>query len=516
VGAAGRVVGWARVGVGPGEHAALAAAMMRDGVLYTVVAIVIGALLAVWMARALTARLQQIRAAADAVRAGQHALRVPDAGRKDEVGAVARGFNAMLDTLAHERQLLRTVVETLPDMVWMKDTAGRYLLCNPPLERVFGRREADILGRTDHELLPADFADHLRLHDQRAIDAGKPVCNEEWVTMADDGRRVFVETVKAPMYDADGRLLGVVGIARDYTERLRADEQLRLAASVFAVCLEGIVITDADNRIIDANPAFTRITGFERDEVIGRTSAFLSSVRHGPDFHAAVWKTLRAEGLWRGEMWTRGKFGEEFAQQVSIAALRDGAGQITHYIELFTDISDLKAHEAELEELAHHDPLTGLPNRRLLRDRIGQAHAQAARGRHGLGVALVDLDGFKPINDRLGHEAGDRVLRAIAERLGHCLRGGDTVARLGGDEFVLLLVNLADAEEAGQVLDRVLHAVAQPITLGGHEARVTASIGLTVFPDDDADPDTLLSHADAAMYRAKAAGRNNWQSYRAE
>ena len=514
--AAGRVVGWARVGVGPGEHAAVSARIVRDGMLYTLVAIVIGALLAVLMSRAITARLQQIRDAADAVRAGQHELRVPDDGRTDEVGAVARGFNAMLDALAHKRSLLRSLVETLPDMVWMKDTEGRYLLCNRALGRVFGRAEADVIGRTDHELLPADFADHLRRHDQRAIDAGQPVRNEEWVTLADDGQRVFVETVKAPMYDAEGKLIGVVGIARDYTERLRAAEQLRLSASVFAACVEGIVITDAEHRIIDANPAFTRITGFARDEVIGRTSAFLSSVRHGPEFHAALWATMRQQGVWRGEMWTRSKFGEEVAQQVSIAALRDDGGQITHYIKVFTDISDLKAHEAELNEIAHHDPLTGLPNRRLLRDRFNQAYAQAARGRHGLGVALVDLDGFKPINDSLGHEAGDQVLRTIAERLGHCLRGGDTVARLGGDEFVLLLVNLADADEAGQVLERVLHAVAQPITLGGQAVQVSASIGLTVFPHDPTDPDTLLRHADAAMYSAKEAGRNTWRLYGGE
>ena len=514
--AAGRVVGWARVGVGQGEHAGMAAAILRDGMFYTLLAIAVGTLLALLMARAITARLQKIRAAADAVREGQHELRVPDDGRRDEVGAVARGFNAMLDALAYKRSLLRTLVETLPDMVWMKDVEGRYLLCNPSLERVFGRPEAEVLGKTDHELLAADFADHLRLHDRRAIAAGQPVRNEEWVSLADDGRRVFLETVKAPIYNAEGQLLGVVGIARDYTERLLAAEQLRLSASVFAVCLEGIVITDAENRIIDVNPAFTRITGFERAEVMGRTSAFLSSARHGADFHAAVWQALREDGLWRGEMWTRGKCGTEFAQQASIAALRDDAGKITHYIQVFTDISDLKAHEAELDEIAHHDPLTGLPNRRLLRDRIGQAHAQAARGRHRLGVALVDLDDFKPINDSLGHEAGDRVLRTVAERLGHCLRGGDTVARLGGDEFVLLLVNLVDVEEAGQVLDRVLHAVAQPIALGGREVQVSASIGLTVFPDDSADPDTLLRHADAAMYRAKEAGRNTWRLYGAE
>ena len=426
--AAGRVVGWARVGVGQGEQAIVAARILRDGVLYTLAAIAIGIVLALLMARALTARLQQIRDAADAVRQGRHELRVPDDGRDDEVGVVARGFNAMLDALAKERRLLRTLVETLPDMVWIKDTTGRYLLCNPLLERVFGRKEADIVGRTDHELLPADFADHLRAHDQRAIDAGRPMRNEEWVTMADDGQRVFVETVKAPMYDADGRLLGVVGIARDYTERLRAAEQLRLSASVFAACLEGILITDADHRIIDANPAFTRITGFTREEVLGRTSAFLSSLRHGADFHTALWKTLRERGLWRGEMFICGKSGTDSALQVSIAALRDDAGRITHYIQLFTDISALKAHEAELNEIAHHDALTRLPNRRLLRDRIGQAHAQAARGRLGLGVALVDLDGFKPINDQLGHEAGDSVLRTVAERLGLHHLDGDLAA----------------------------------------------------------------------------------------
>lgn len=514
--AAGRVVGWARVGVGPGEHAVMAAAVLRDGIMYTLVAIVIGAVLAVLMSRLISARLQQIRAVADAVRQGHDALRVPDDHRDDEVGAVARGFNAMLDALAQERRLQRALLETVPDMVWVKDPEGRYLLCNPQIERVFGRKEADILGKTDHELLPAAFAEQLRIQDQRAIVAGHPVRNEEWVTMVDDGRRVFVETVKTPMFDAEGRLLGVVGIARDYTERMHAAEQLRLSASVFAVCLEGIAITDASNHVIDVNPAFTRITGFARDEVIGRTSAFLSSVRHGAAFHAAVWEALREHGVWRGEMWIRSKCGDEFAEQVSIAALRDDSGRITHYIEVFTDISALKAREAELDEVAHHDPLTGLPNRRLLRDRLGQAHAQAVRGRHKLGVALLDLDGFKPINDRLGHEAGDDVLRKVADRLGHCLRGGDTVARLGGDEFVLLLVDLADVEEAQQVLERVLHAVAQPIMLGDREVRVSASIGLAVFPDDAAepvDPDTLLRHADAAMYGAKEAGRNAWRLY---
>ena len=511
--ATGRVVGWARVGVGPGDHAGVSAAIARDGMVYTLVAIVIGAVLALLMSRAITARLHLIRRAADAVRQGRHELRVPDDGRNDEIGVVARGFNAMLDALANERRLLRTLVETLPDMVWVKDIEGRYLLCNPQLERVFGRKEADILGKTDHQLLPTDFADHFRVHDLRAIEAGVPVRNEEWVTLVDDGSRVFVETVKAPMYDAGGRLLGVVGIARDYTARRRDAEQLRLSASVFAVCLEGIVITDVDNHIIDVNPAFTRITGFERDEVLGQTSAFLSSARHGAAFHDSVWKSLRETGVWRGEMWTQGKFGEEFAQQVSIAALRDEAGNITHYIEVFTDISDLKAHEAELDEIANHDPLTGLPNRRLLRDRLSLAYAQAARGGRCLGVALLDLDGFKPINDSLGHEAGDHVLREVALRLSHCLRSGDTVARLGGDEFVLLLANLADAEEARQVLERVLHAVAQPIALGEHEAQVSASIGLTVFPNDAVGPEVLLRHADAAMYRAKEAGRNTWRLF---
>lgn len=511
--AAGRVVGWARVGVGQGEHADLAAAILRDGVLYTLAAIVIGGLLAVLMSRTITARLWRIRAAADAVRAGQHELRVLDDGRQDEISAVARGFNAMLDTLAHERRMLSTLVTTLPDMVWMKDVDGRYQLCNPPLERVFGRPEADIVGRTDHDLLPAEFADHLRAHDQRAIAAGAPVRDEEWVTMADDGRRVFVETVKAPVYDDEGQLSGVVGIARDYTERLHAAEQLRLSASVFAVCLEAIVITDARRCIIDVNPAFTRITGFERGEVVGRASTFLASVRHGQDFHDAMQQALRESGVWRGEMWTRGRQGNDFAQQASIVALRDDSGQVTHYIQVFTDITDLKAHEEELDNIAHHDPLTGLPNRRLLQDRLGQVYAQAERGRQRLGLALLDLDGFKPINDRLGHEAGDAVLRKVADRLGHCVRSGDTVARLGGDEFVLVLVNLDAADEAGQVLERVLRSVAQPIMLGDEVVQVSASVGLAVFPDDPVDVDTLLRHADAAMYQAKEAGRNTWRLY---
>ena len=302
----------------------------------------------------------------------------------------------------------------------------------------------------------------------------------------------------------------------DLTEHKKAEQTTRLAASVFANSQEGIIITDAENRILDVNAAFTRICGYDRAEVIGQNPKILASGRHDDAFFAEMWRAIHEKGAWQGEVWNRKKSGEVFVEMLSIDAVSDEAGRIQHYVGAFTDISTLKEHQAELEKIAHYDTLTGIPNRRLLSDRMAQELSRARRSGRPVAVCYLDLDGFKPVNDVYGHKAGDQVLIEVSHRLQQILRTGDTLARIGGDEFVLLFCDLAQEQQCYQGLERVLSAIAQPIPIGADTVSVSASIGVTLFPRDDADADTLLRHADQAMYQAKEAGKGRFHLFDAE
>ncbi|HEY8905182.1 MAG TPA: sensor domain-containing diguanylate cyclase, partial [Rhodoferax sp.] len=313
-----------------------------------------------------------------------------------------------------------------------------------------------------------------------------------------------------PEFNAEGELESVLAVSRDITEHKRAQEQQRLAASVFTTSQEGIVITDAENRIIDVNEAFTRITGYCHAEVRGQNPKMLHSGRQNAGYYEEMWRLLKAPDHWRGEIWNRRKSGEIYAELLSIAAVHDQKGRLLNYVGIFSDISQLKEHEAELDRIAHYDPLTGLPNRRLFSDRLNQATANARRNGLPLAVCFLDLDGFKPINDRFGHEVGDQILVQMAQHLRGALRAGDTLARIGGDEFVLLLTHLTNDLECPSILDRVLASVATPVTIVGNPVSVSASIGVTLFPQDDSDADGLLRHADQAMYQAKKASKNHY------
>ncbi len=298
----------------------------------------------------------------------------------------------------------------------------------------------------------------------------------------------------------------------------RQTDQLQLAAGVFTHAREGIIITDASASIVDVNEAFTRITGYGREEVLGQNPRILGSGRHDKAFYEALWSDLDSHGQWHGEVWNRRKSGEVYAEVQTISAVRDRHGSVAHYIALFSDITAQKEHAARLEHIAHFDALTGLPNRLLLADRMQQAMAQARRRGERLAVAFLDLDGFKAVNDALGHAAGDRLLITLAQRMTSVLREGDVLARLGGDEFVAVLVNQPDPHTTVPLLQRLLHAVADPIDLGGAgPVQVSASIGLTFYPQpDDVDADQLLRQADQAMYQAKLSGKNRCHTFDAE
>lgn len=316
--------------------------------------------------------------------------------------------------------------------------------------------------------------------------------------------------------DARGRGVALMGSFHDITERRQAHERLQLAASVFTHAREGITITDTRGTIIDVNDTFTRITGYSREEAIGNNPRMLQSGRQGPDFYASMWHSLTTQGHWTGEVWNRRKSGELFAEIITISAVRNGLGETTHYVALFTDITSLKENERKLERIAHYDALTGLPNRVLLADRLQQAMARCQRKDQSLAVAFIDLDGFKAVNDLHGHEQGDGLLVALAQRLQSSLREGDTLSRMGGDEFVAVLSDLENTKDCEPVLERMLHAAADPVRLGDTLFQVSASIGVTLFPADGVEPDLLIRHADQAMYQAKQAGKNRYHLFDVE
>ncbi len=299
----------------------------------------------------------------------------------------------------------------------------------------------------------------------------------------------------------------VVGILLDTVD------ELRLAASVFANTQVGIIVTDADNKIINVNPGFTIITGYEREEVLGRNPRILRSPDQEISVYAKMWESLQTTGAWQGELWNLRKSGETYATMLAIRTVADGNGQIRNHVGLFSDISELKAREADLERIAHYDPLTGVPNRRLLVDRLGQAVVRAQRSDEILAVCYLDLDGFKLINDQLGHDAGDILLVKVTKRLQAMLRASDTLARLGGDEFALLLGSVQKADDCSRIVERMLVAIASPFTIKEQSVSISASIGMTIFPFDTADVGSLLRHADQAMYQAKEAGKNRFCLY---
>ena len=280
---------------------------------------------------------------------------------------------------------------------------------------------------------------------------------------------------------------------------------------------EGMMFTTPDATIVDVNDAFCQITGYAREEIIGKTPKLLRSTRQNESFYAKLWVELLARGHWHGELWNRRKSGEEYPEKLSIHAIHDAHGEVSQYVALFSDITLLKQRERELEHIAHYDALTNLPNRMLLADRLHQAMAQVPRQGQHLAVVFLDLDGFKAINDRHGHELGDHLLVELGDRMKKALRECDTLARLGGDEFVAVLPGLSSNENCHPILHRLLATVAQPVIVGEAVLQVSASLGVTFYPQsEEVDADQLLRQADQAMYQAKVSGKNRFHCFDAE
>ena len=306
-------------------------------------------------------------------------------------------------------------------------------------------------------------------------------------------------------------------VLSDITERKRVDEKLQLAASVFSQAAEGILVTDLQGNIIEVNNAFTRITGYARAEVLGRNPRLLSSGLQAPEVYTGLWRDLALVGHWCGEIWNRRKNGEIYAELLSISAVHDTLGKVYRYVAMFSDLSQIKSHQQQLEHMVYHDVLTGLPNRALKADRLQHGMALARRNGHLLAVVYIDLDGFKTINDSHGHAAGDQMLIAVARHLQEVLREGDTLARVGGDEFAAVLLDLENTGACLPLLERLLAAAAQPLQLGDTLLQVSASLGVTFYPQaHEVEADQLLRQADHAMYLAKQAGKNRYKVFDTE
>ncbi|MCO5355025.1 EAL domain-containing protein [Acidovorax kalamii] len=407
----------------------------------------------------------------------------------------------------------RTLTALSSDWYWEQDAQFR-------LTHVEGRaddrlvQEASLhMGKTRWELAAPGMSDAQWEEHRALLERHQEFRDFEFERHDRQGHSYWVSISGTPVFDADGVFCGYRGVGKDITARKRDENELRIAAIAFE-SQEGMIVTDADTRILRTNRAFSRITGYSADEVMGQRTRLLASGHHDKAFFDAMWVSLASTGEWKGELWNRCKSGEVNLHFMAIAAVTDRHGALTHYVATLSDITQRAAAAREIEHLAFYDPLTHLPNRRLMMDRLQQAFATGARS--GLQGALLclDLDHFKTLNDTLGHDMGDVLLQQVAERLTRCVREGDTVARLGGDEFLVLLEDLGAqatdaAEQAQTVGEKILAALNQPYQLASHHVHSTTSVGAVLFRGQGQTVEDVVKHADLAMYAAKTAGRNS-------
>lgn len=435
------------------------------------------------------------------------------------IGTVSDISNSKLAEigLRESQQMQRAIIDTALDAVIQMDAGGRITGWNNRATQIFGWERGEVLGRSLAEtIIPEHYRAAHEKGLRRVLRGGESNVLDSRIEVEGlhrDGHTLYIELAVTRIKISEQ--LEFSAFIRDVSGRKREEEQLRLAAKVFESTAEAILITDTNNNVVAVNDAFTQMSGYSFDEVKGRNPRILSSGQHGVDFFRDMWKSLHEGGFWQGEIIDRNKAGKLYYKHMAINVVKDMQGVITHYVSIASDISERKEYEKNVHFLAYYDVLTGLPNRTLLRDRLGQLIAVSHRDEMRFALLFIDLDRFKYINDSMGHSVGDKLLQSVAQRLQTCVREGDTVSRIGGDEFIVLL---REVDEQGVVLvaEKLLRILATPFNLGGQEISTYASIGIALYPTHASDIDALMKNADAAMYNAKENGRNNYKFFTPE
>jgi len=438
----------------------------------------------------------------------------------DQQGHYLYSMHLMEDVTERERQIERLqrfeqIMSTSSDLIAFFDRNHVFLAANSVYSDYFGVTPEEVIGKSAKEIIGEErYQSYLKYHDIIFTEK-KEFHFKTWADYPKIGRR-HMDVVFAPYFEADGSVSGFVSRSRDITEISEQEARLRLSAKVFESTSEGITITDKDGCILAVNPAFSHITGYSEEEVLSQNPRILQSGRHDEEFYRQMWQRLSETGQWRGEIWNKRNNGEIYPEFLMISSIKNEEQETVNYVAVFSDITAIKQAEDQLKYLAHHHPLTGLPNRLLLHARLEHSIQHIKREKERGAVMFLDLDNFKKINDSLGHNAGDEVLKDVALRLQGHSREVDTVSHISGDEFVIVLQSIRTVHDATARAKKILDSLQQPFIVDGYELYVSGSIGIAEFTGENNDIESLLKNADAAMYKAKESGKNCYHLYSPE
>lgn len=496
--------------------------------------VVIAVFFLILLYRLINQRMGVMISALDKFAGGERQSRINLIG-VDELSHIGQRVDDMLKQLAEEEVMLRDseqlqkiIINSADFTIISTDPGGIIKSFNRVAEKKLGYHASELIDKHSPEIfhdIKEVEARAIKLSTElgETIEPGFNVFvtkarqgnvdRNEWSYIAKDGRAFSIDLSVSALLDEKGEIRGYLGVGDDLTERKKAEQRIRLYDKLFVNTGEPILITDEKINIIDVNPAYLELSGFLREEVIGKTPRISQSGHHDKEFYRRMWEEINKTGQWSGEIWDRKKTGEVYPTWLTINAIRNHHGEVVNYVGIVKDVSLQKKNEEKLERMAYYDPLTRLPNRQLFRDRLEQGILISERDGKQFALLFIDLDRFKKINDTMGHDAGDDLLVQVAERLMACVRLSDTVARMGGDEFNIIIPSLKNIDSVRVVAEKIIDDLHRVFNLRGHEAYIGASIGIAIYPIDGVNPADLSKKADAAMYQAKESGRGNYKFF---